>query len=125
MPRTIGAALLLIASCGSDPRPDPPPQPSDPVCASIAGHTFRSLMQLPGGLGPDGPVLDHHYVSFSVDGSEFRWTVEDMVISGWCSCRDGVLTVRESPLEKSTLAASFDIERKVLTWNGIEFRSMP
>ena len=123
------ALLLALGACAPDRGATPAqvsPAAEDTACAALSGARFRSRAVFPAGLGPDGPVPGHQWVSFSVDGRQYQWTFEDMSFSSGCSCAQGEVRASGAAFtDGRAFTAHFDVTSGVLTWNEIAFERAP
>jgi hypothetical protein len=120
----VGATL---AACSEAPGQGDHAEPAPPdACAALRGARFRSRLEFPAGLGPDGVEVGHQFLTFSADGRTYEWTREDMTSSGACTCTDGVLSASAPPAgDGKPIVARFELASGTLTWSGIEFVREP
>jgi hypothetical protein len=129
LPRFFVLAPLVCACSSSDPVPAPDhaaaPDAASP-CERLAGAEFRSREVFPMGDGPDGPVLDHQRLAFDANGRTYTWTAEGTRTTSSYTCDGRHLLVRGGSLTGDTdFDASYDAERDVLEWLGVEFVRVP
>lgn len=118
--------VLLLASCARTSEPVTPARPAVASCGELRGARFQSRALFPAGMGQDGPVLGHQYLSFSADGKRYEWTREDMTGSGDCACDAGRVQGAGSGLTRGkSVVGVLDPVTGFLAWDGIEFERAP
>jgi len=85
--------------------------------SAIMGVRLRSVQLHGGGLGPDGPVLQHQFLTLGASGT-FELLHADIVEQGTYRL-DGLHLVGHT--RGMDLSGELDPERGVLRLNGIEF----
>lgn len=124
----LGAAAILIGLFFSAKYlardENPPPNLESPAvtdaCSLLNGSAFRSIAKLEIGEGPNGgAVLGTWSIGFR--GNQFTWDYSDVQQSGTYTCTDGSIIAQAY---KRTIEGRIDAERKILTWDGIEYRKV-
>lgn len=89
-------------------------------CQLILDAGFRSVDASSSVLGPEGPAPSHQYLSFS--GERFEWISGDISRSGRYTCEAGVIRAYTGNVN---IEGRIEAERRILTWQGMEFEILP
>lgn len=89
-------------------------QPDD--CNFISDSTFRSVNKYEVGLGPNGPAMGYWSITFQK--GNFQWHHSDVVESGSYLCKNNIL---QAKLYTRSVTANYDINRKALIWENVEY----
>ena len=97
-------------------------------CNSISNSSFRSINQYEVGLGPDGPAMGYWGIQFQkgttlsdYGKSTFQWGHSDVSESGTYTCKDNVLQIK---FFDHSITAHYDGSKKILTWDGVEYKKV-
>ena len=97
-------------------------------CNSISNSSFRSIKQYEVGLGPNGPAMGYWGIQFKkgatlsdYDKPTFEWYHSDVSESGTYTCKDNVLQVK---FFDNSITAHYDGSKKILTWDGVEYKKV-
>ena len=82
------------------------------------GVRLRSVEPHAGGLGPDGQLWEHQYLTLAESGDSFEWLIADFTISGTFR-RNGAAVLARA--ESQEFEGELDTECGVLIWGTIEF----
>ena len=98
---------------------DPKNTPVNQVdsCNIISNSVFRSVDKHEVGLGPNGPAMGYWSITFQ--SGNFQWHHSDVVESGTYTCTENIL---QAKLYNRTVTANYDINRKALIWDGVEYK---
>lgn len=95
-------------------------------CNLVSNSSFRSINQYEVGLGPNGPVMGYWGIQFQkgttlsdYDQPTFQWGHSDISEGGTYTCKDNVLQVK---FFDRSITAHYDGGRKILTWDGVEYK---
>jgi hypothetical protein len=117
----VASFLPFLVACDSRPRDvvqDTTSAPADhDPCSTLEGATFRSIDQREIGLGPDGPILWHWFVSFR--GNQFDWSWSDVQQNGSFTCTQGEIRGWHG---EQVLHGRIDSESGTLTWEDLDYR---
>lgn len=98
------------------------PALSQSICEIIDNSTFASIGKYDVGMGPDGPVKDSYEIIFK-DG-KFQWTEREVGGgNGAYSCVGANVRGTIGGLGK-TFFGNYDLDRKILTWDTIEYKKV-
>jgi len=86
-------------------------------CNIISNSVFRSVDKHEVGLGPNGPAMGYWSITFQ--SGNFQWHHSDVVESGTYTCTENIL---QAKLYNRTVTANYDINRKALIWDGVEYK---
>ena len=125
---TFFASFGPAALAGCEARDDPAPvlERVDPTLVQekaaswdeFLGVRLRSVELYECGLGQDGPVMGHQYLTLAESGVSFEWESSDTVDSGTFDRNGARLLIR---LRGKEFEGELDLERGVLIWGTIEF----
>jgi len=93
-------------------------------CNLISNSSFRSINQYEVGLGPNGPAMGYWVIQFqnsTIDYGKptFQWSHSDVSESGTYTCKGDVLQVK---FFDHSITAYYDGSKKVLIWDGVEYK---
>jgi|SRR3989344_4024967 len=88
-------------------------------CNLISNSSFRSTNQYEVGLGPNGEVMGYWGITFR--RNKFEWGHSDVSESGTYTCKNNVLQVK---FFDHSITAHYDGSKKILTWDGVEYKKV-
>lgn len=86
-------------------------------CNLISNSSFRSINQYEIGLGPNGPAMGYWGITFREN--KFEWGYSDVSESGTYTCKNNVLYAQAY---NRSITAHYDGSKKILTWDGVEYK---
>lgn len=86
------------------------------ICKIINGSSFKSIRQYEPEPGLKGTIKGYWGIIFK--NNSFQWNHSNLTGSGYYSCKDNILQLE---VFKRLTTANYDVDRKVLIWEGVEY----
>lgn len=87
------------------------------ACADIKNSRFSSVNQQTGGMTPEGASKAHWSIRFT--DTTFSWIHTDIVQSGFFTCTDNNITLKDS-----SVTGTYDPATQILTWDGVAYKKV-
>lgn len=119
--RALALILFLAPACAPSPdRPavaEPVPASAPSACERLRGARFRERAA----VAADGSAT-LQLIDFAENGKSYSWTQGGTRATSSCECRGNTIQARGTTLSSDTdVMATYDAERDVLLWQGVEF----